>query len=1768
METDILRGELERLFKLDELIDLTHRALGVRAEDVGGQTSLATFSQALVTHARENDLLDALVDAVAAARTEVDPRIQSATVHGVPSSDEVPAGQSLGAYTIVRKLGEGPLAHTYVAKAEGKDWVLRVVRSDVARDRPRLFRYLAAHRLASGVDHGGIPRGGFAKVEDGRAILGYEHAEAQSLAARIGRTGPMHLNEARPTLKAILEALAALHDARLVHGNLKLENVLVVRTIDGSPRVLLSDAGTDRLRRRMRALGDVLGMVVTPKIAAPELHRGKGADAKSDVYAFGVLLYELLSGRPPFVAGTPVEVATLHLAKEPEPPSAVAPRGWVTKELDAFVLQLLAKEPTARPKDARAALEALDAIGRTQAARTGSTIGDDELTARIDALVATPDDGDAALALESAVEEGADAAKVADAFMMAAATLDGGSDDVKATKKSLFFRAGRLFDQHAKDKESAEKAYLALLEIDPTDDIAEIALEEVRRSLGKYEEIVEMLLARSERAESRAERSRALADIGRLYAQELDDRAQALVAYTQALCEDAASDDHAAEVEKLAGTSTESWGEVTSTIAETLTTDIAVEARNALALRLGRWYAGKLGRQDLALPCFQGVVATDPANDAALEGMADIYRTAQQWNELGAVLLRRADIAQTPAAAREFKAQAADLLDGKMNEPLRAKDLYEQILADDPTHGHAIDALARIYERTGDPGALVKVLEKRAEAEKGGARAASLTKIAELYENQLDDLPEAMRRYEAALTADERHLDALKGLDRILVRTGRYKELLANLERQLAIAATPRQKINLHERMAGICDEEFLDHESAAKGFEKILEIDPSHENALTALVRHYRALDRWEDVAALYDRHLKVTTDDARRVELLLAKGRVLAEQVGSPERAMSAYQSVTEIVPDHAGALESLARLREQTGDAAAALSAIESLAAKASAPEQKAEQWIRAARLLESKGDRDGAIERYKAALDADAKNVTAAAALRAAYTQRGDASSAVELIAREIDQAQGNLSKARLYGEMARLLRDRVKDQARAVEAAKKALELDPTAMDALLILGDDAFADGRFVEASKHYESLANRTDALPKADATRVLAQYMDGLAKTGSTEKALQSVDKLLELAPDDADALLRASRIVFDHGEPKRARELARELLDKHGAQLLAGERGAALYRVGESSRKLGELDEAIQGLKDAADTDPSSTAPIDALARVYADKGDWEEVVRIKNRRVDVTTGDERSELLLEIGDILSTKLGDRTRAAKSFVAALEDKPDDRKLLTKLMQLYSEEKDWAKLVEVIVKLAEFVDDKKQKAKYLHTAAGLVHKQLLDLEQAAGLFDQVLLLDPTTKAIADAIELRREKGDFDDVEALLKRQLDRAKSDDDKERQAATFDALGELYHRNLGRTDDAVDAFEAAQALDPDDKERNERLADMYASDPSKYLDKAVLAQSAVMARNPLKPEPYKLLRRLYTEAKRADSAWCLCQALVCLNMAEPDEERFYKRMRAESPAAAQTRVTEEDWAMRLRHPDADPLLTALFAMIESAVIAARTQPLEHLGYDPRYAIDLSLHPYAMSQTLYYATGVLGMTPPVTFQNPNDPGGLAFLHAQTPGIVLGHAALSADVPPQAAAFLAARHLAYYRHGFYIRHLVPTGTGLKAWLFAAIKLISPQFPLSPDIEGQVTDNMEALKAAFSGPSRDHLASIVTKLLGGGGSLDLKKWVHGVDLSADRAGFLLAHDLETALELVKASGEDGAALPMKERVKELALFAVSEDYFDLRRSLGVAIDS
>ena len=1771
--TDVLKSELERLFELDEMLSLSADLLGYTPEEVGSTTAKGAFARALVDRCATEDALAALLEAMVFTKKGIKEGIDL-----FAAADELPAGSTALGFKIQKKLGEGGLGTTYLADKDDGRVALKVLKTSLSRDKGALKRFATAVRAASKIDSKNLaPIVLVGTLPDGRVAVATRFVEGQALGARIARTGPMHFNEARPIVRGVLSALEALHARSITHGGVKMENVFVVRPtaedrMANEPTGVLVDPGADRLLLRAvpQSAGQtgLLAASGSAKSYAPE-HLAKGKpSASTDLYAVACMLFELVTGKPPFAGQSAAEVAAKHLLESAPTASSIAPRGWVSKELDEILARALGKDPAQRFTTATSFRESIESIGRASIppeARKKEALDQSAFDAAIAALREKPSDDDRAVALEKIVDAAGEHNKAAAVFE----DLGNAQEDAEA-KKSLLFRAARLYESDGGDSKSAEAIYRSILSADPEDEIARVALEENKRQSGDAEGLVELLLEKVEKEGEGRERAAILREIAETYETGLKDEGNAFVAWVQALTEDPHDVRASREIERLAKSDNQRWNEAIASLNESVAATEEPATKTALYVLMGRWYGEKIGRPDFALPCYSQALQIDPSNESALEGTTELYKKAQSFPELAGILLRRAEVATSPAKARDFRAEAAEIIQRKLGDGNKAADLFEKVLADDPAHPKATEALEIIYSEKKSWPELAKLLEKKAQNQRGDERLDTLSAIAEVYEDRLSDLDKAAINYQAALAEQPRHVPSLKGLERIYAQKGSYEELLNNLRTQLETVATPRQRIGILERIGGILEEEFVDHKKAAESFEEIVSIEPGHDGANTALARVYRQLARFDDLAKTLERHALGSSDEKRKIGLLLQSVRVLTVDVGAPDRAILMAERVLAVDPQNGEALELLARLRAQSGDAKSAGEAVRRMADGEKDPVKKADLLVRAGRILEESGDKDGAIAQYKAALDSDKDNAGASSALRSIYSGRGDAHGAAEMLLREIEVQTGTISKAQLYVELGKLRRERLNDPKGAKEAYGKAIELDATNTPAARGLGDLAFDAGNFQDAAKLYEPLLPRTSEMTKDDAREVSVRAGDSFRKVGQLDKAQRAYLNAKAFAPNDREVLERVAEVSFEAGASDEAAEMYRDMLTAAGNDLVGADRGKLVYKLGEALRRSKQLDEARGFLEEAAQHLPGQADPLDALKKLWEEKGDHEKVVSTLKRRIDVAEGDEKYKLLVEQGDVLIQKLSDKGRASKAYVSALEIKADDRNLLTKLMAVYSETKDWGKLVEVILRIADLVTDKAQLAKYYNTAAAISHAELHRLDEAADYYEQALDLMPSlSKAFEGLVSALTSKSDWSRLEKAYRDRLKRLEGMPKEEVApkdiAHLWDSLGELLKHRLSRPADAVDAFEKAQKLDPENRRRAEQLAEIFAAEPKKFFQQAVRVHQQLLHMSPYRMESYQALRKLYTEAKKPDESWCMCQALTTLKNAEPDEESFFKKHKKRAPAAIKVDFTEDMWLKHVQHPDQDPLLTDIFATIRPAVVAVRSQPLTAFKLDASKKRDAEKDGADMARTLWYAASATRIALPDVYYRDDDPGGLSFVFSEKPAVGLGKGA-QAGGPPQALAFLAGRHLAYYRGALYLRHLVPTGSGLRAWLLAAIKSAVPQFPVPADLAASVAEHQAAFKAHLPGPQQETLRSLVQKLLAAAPELDLKKWTAAVDLTADRVGFLLANDLELSTAVVRASPEEAAAVPQKDRLRELHLYAVSEPYLALRHKLGVAI--
>ncbi|MDQ3266577.1 MAG: serine/threonine protein kinase, partial [Myxococcota bacterium] len=275
-------------------------------------------------------------------------------------------GQNLGEYFVEELIGVGGMGLVYrgLQPVIGKPVAIKILRPEISDSPSHVERLLAEARAVNAVRHRGIiDIFNFGQLPDGRQYLVMEFLQGKALDEYIFERGVLVPAEAVSLLEEIASALSAAHEAGVVHRDLKPNNIFLVKQ-GSSQYVKLLDFGlakqtTPHATTPQTHSGLVVG---TPEYMAPEQARGEAIGPKTDLYALGVMAFQMLTGQLPFNAGSPMEFLVQHL--EYAPPKVTELMPDVLDELSDLVDQMLLKRPEDRPSSADQVRRELRRISR------------------------------------------------------------------------------------------------------------------------------------------------------------------------------------------------------------------------------------------------------------------------------------------------------------------------------------------------------------------------------------------------------------------------------------------------------------------------------------------------------------------------------------------------------------------------------------------------------------------------------------------------------------------------------------------------------------------------------------------------------------------------------------------------------------------------------------------------------------------------------------------------------------------------------------------------------------------------------------------------------------------------------------------------------------------------------------------------------------------------------------------------------------------------------------------------------------------------------------------------------------------------------------------------------------------------------------------------------------------------------------------------------------------------------------------------------------
>ena len=291
---------------------------------------------------------------------------------GITAPDANLGRRLIDQYVLVDKIGEGGMGAVYLADQPtvGRRAVVKLLHPTLSRDPQVAARFNLEARAAAALNHPHIVTVyNYGALPDGVLYLAMEHLDGRDLERAIEESGRLSPVRAVHVARQICEALAEAHARGVVHRDLKPSNVMLVTRGRDDEFVKVLDFGIAKVRGvALTSSGMVFG---TAEYMSPEQLRGRALDGRSDLYALGVVLFEMLTGRLPFACETPEAFMAAHLETLPPAVGEVAPDVELPPGLEALTARLLAKDPAARPATAEELVGAARGGARRRASDGG-----------------------------------------------------------------------------------------------------------------------------------------------------------------------------------------------------------------------------------------------------------------------------------------------------------------------------------------------------------------------------------------------------------------------------------------------------------------------------------------------------------------------------------------------------------------------------------------------------------------------------------------------------------------------------------------------------------------------------------------------------------------------------------------------------------------------------------------------------------------------------------------------------------------------------------------------------------------------------------------------------------------------------------------------------------------------------------------------------------------------------------------------------------------------------------------------------------------------------------------------------------------------------------------------------------------------------------------------------------------------------------------------------------------------------------------------------
>ncbi len=798
----------------------------------------------------------------------------------------------------------------------------------------------------------------------------------------------------------------------------------------------------------------------------------------------------------------------------------------------------------------------------------------------------------------------------------------------------------------------------------------------------------------------------------------------------------------------------------------------AASERVAARLAMARLWLERLGDPGRAAEVLEAAVQEADADvrEVVLETLAGAYAAAGDAAREVETLRRLLDAKVERRERLGLLHRMGQLLQGPLGAPGAAARTFEEARALDPAYAPVLQALGSLYAAHGEWGRLLDVhLGEAGAVEDAPRRAAALARAAELLEQRLGRVEDAIETYHRALTQVPGHPVSVKALDRLYRQLDRPRARLALFEQRIEDAPERDVKIAFLFEIARIHEDRLDDHVEASHTFQRILRLAPGDLGALHGWQRAAERAGRYEELVEALREEARLSDRPGHAAALLHRVGEVYAEHLGDEAAAIKSFRQALEADPRHKPALMSLGRVYYRLGR-------WEELVEMHRRELEVTPQGPQAVSLLlrmgeifrERLGRVTEALGCYRRALELDPAGGPALTVLITELRQRGQWAAlrdVLELALREGEVARSPRELARLRTTLGEILLDHLEDPAAARVQFEAALELAPgyePALDGLLRLLTET---GEWEELARRLERFAARIDDDRRAGNALFRAGeiWRDRL---GEPLEATRCFEETLARRPGDVPALLALER----HARAAGDRELLARVLERQAAMFEDDEsRAAALVALAALAEAPAER---VSLLRAAAALRPGDAGLTARVAQAALAAGDGEAllaVAQVDGEGEGGVGGAEAGPGACHVVD--ATRRAELLEAAGSpdalaaYRAAVRQEPARVAAALGLARVAAARDDLEAQVEAYHRLADALDTGMDAADALVRAARLEQRELGDREGAMETLERALEVCPDHEgAAADLDAAAREMGARGRLMAVLARAAEAA--------------------------------------------------------------------------------------------------------------------------------------------------------------------------------------------------------------------------------------------------------------------------------------------------------------------------------------------------------------------------------------------------------------------